>query len=264
MTAATPSYFTALSPDLYVPTQHDGGAWDPNELHVSPVGGLMVHHQQQWLAQRGESGKAISRISIDILGALPRGDIELTTTMLRPGRTISLLETTATINGRPTVTARSWLLMNEDTEALEAVEQPRIPGPDETPAWDMTETWPGGYISSLEVRRNTDARPGRAHAWLRSSCTLIDGVAVSPLASYVALIDTANGVAVRAHPRELMFPNVDLALYFFRQPRGPWVGLDTSVTFGPTGQGLTHSVLHDERGPVGTVSQILTVRPNAH
>ncbi|MFD5884348.1 thioesterase family protein [Streptomyces yangpuensis] len=83
----------------------------------------------------------------------------------------------------------------------------------------------------------------------------------SALASYLALVDTANGVAVQQDPTAWMFPNLDLTIHLHRQPRGPWTGLDTTVTFGPSGQGLTSSVLHDLDGPVGHAEQILTVRP---
>jgi hypothetical protein len=58
-----------------------------------------------------------------------------------------------------------------------------------------------------------------------------------------------------------MFPNVDLGIHLHRQPAGRWTGLDTTVTFGPTGQGVTSTVLHDVAGPVGHAQQILTVRP---
>ena len=58
-----------------------------------------------------------------------------------------------------------------------------------------------------------------------------------------------------------MFPNVDPTSHLHRRPRGTWTGLDTSVTFGPTGQGLTSTVLHDLDGPVGHAAQILTLRP---
>ena len=81
------------------------------------------------------------------------------------------------------------------------------------------------------------------------------------MASFVKLLDTANGVAVRESPLEWMFPNVDLTVHLFRQPEGHWVGLDTTVAFGPTGLGLTSSVLHDRRGQVGRAEQSLTVRP---
>ena len=42
---------------------------------------------------------------------------------------------------------------------------------------------------------------------------------------------------------------------------GEWLGFDTTVSFGPTGLGLTSSLLHDVAGPFGTMAQSLTVRP---
>jgi hypothetical protein len=65
---------------------------------------------------------------------------------------------------------------------------------------------------------------------------------------------------VRASPEEIAFPNVDLTAHLFRAPCGDWIGFDTTVSFGPGGLGLTSSVLHDMQGPIGTLSQILTVR----
>jgi hypothetical protein len=90
---------------------------------------------------------------------------------------------------------------------------------------------------------------------------LINDQPVSDLARFVGLIDTANGIAVRESPKEWMFPNVDLTIHLFRQPHGRWVGLDTTVTFGAGGHGLTSTVLHDIDGPVGRSEQILVVKP---
>jgi hypothetical protein len=42
---------------------------------------------------------------------------------------------------------------------------------------------------------------------------------------------------------------------------GEWIRFDTTVTFGVDGIGVTHAVLHDKRGPIGTMQQILTIRP---
>jgi hypothetical protein len=140
-------------------------------------------------------------------------------------------------------------------------EPARIPPPEELPAWDMTSVWPGGYIASLDVRRSAESRPGRTTAWVSSPLELLAGELVSPLAGFVALVDTANGVCVREDPGEWLFPNVDLTIHLHRQPVPGPVGLDTSVVFGPSGQGLTSTVLHDRLGPVGQAAQLLTVRP---
>lgn len=90
---------------------------------------------------------------------------------------------------------------------------------------------------------------------------LVDDDDVSPLAHAARLLDIANGIAVRVSPQEVAFPNLDLTAHLFRQPRGEWLGFDTSVSFGPGGTGVTSTVLHDESGAVGTMDQILTVRP---
>ena len=80
------------------------------------------------------------------------------------------------------------------------------------------------------------------------------------LALAVGLFDIANGMAVRESPAEVEYPNIDLTAHLVREPRGEWVGFDTRVTFGAGGLGLTHSILHDEDGPLGSLAQTLTVR----
>jgi hypothetical protein len=125
----------------------------------------------------------------------------------------------------------------------------------------MGSVWPGGYIASLDARPLAPPQPGRTAAWVSTPLDLVAGEASSPLASFIALVDTANGIAVRESPTDWMFPNLDLTIHLHRQPEGRWTGLDTTVVFGGTGQGITSTVLHDISGPVGHAQQILTVRP---
>ena len=75
------------------------------------------------------------------------------------------------------------------------------------------------------------------------------------------MFDIANGMAVRAAPTAVAFPNLDLTAHLFATPRGEWLGFDTSVSFGADGLGLTSSTIYDETGPIGTLAQILTIRP---
>jgi len=75
------------------------------------------------------------------------------------------------------------------------------------------------------------------------------------------LLAIANGLAVRVDPREVAFPNLGLTAHFFAEPTGEWIGFGTTVSIGPTGIGLTHSIIHDRTGPISAVSQIPTVRP---
>ena len=263
MTNEPNTYFVALGEGRYRPTSHSGSAWGDEGLHFGPVAGLLVHHMERWHAANSDSDTVISRICLEILGHIANDDIQIETRMIRPGRTIELMETTAVIAQRPVISARAWALSSFDTTSAEGSEFTRLPAPDASPLFDATSMWPGGYIRSLEVRQATDERrPGRAAAWLTTEHGLVEGKPSGALASYMALVDTANGVAIRERPEEWVFPNIDLTTHFFRQPEGRWAGVDTTVSFGATGQGLTSSVLHDVSGPVGTAQQILTVRPN--
>ena len=250
-------YYLRLTEDTYQPTLHVQGAWLDHEQHMAPVGGLITHAVETF-DPRPEL--QLARITFEILGQMPALPTRVEVEVLRPGRTIQLLGATASIDGRVAVRARAWLLATGDTAAVAGHFFEPLPDPGSTPRWEMTEVWGGGYIDGLEVRRAGPARPGRGVAWLRSPYPLIQDEPSPATAHFLRLVDTANGIATRVSPREWMFPNTDLSVHLFRTPRGPWVGLDTSVTFGPTGVGLTSSVLHDVDGPVGRAEQILTVR----
>ena len=91
--------------------------------------------------------------------------------------------------------------------------------------------------------------------------TGVQTCALPILAATAGLLDVANGMSVRADPREVAFPNLDLTAHLVRPPVGGGLGLDSSVSFGPVGLGLTSSVLHDAEGPFGMLAQSLTVRP---
>ncbi|MGW0707357.1 thioesterase family protein [Streptomyces sp. NPDC002643] len=251
----------AIDDHRYKPTPHAGGAWNSAEQHFSPLGGLVVHAIDRHRADASDNGLLLSRISYDILGRLALDECEIEVETIRPGRTIELVEAVVRMAGRPVVRARAWLLADIDTTAVAGGPDDTLPSPESLSPWPMSDVWPGGYVSSLDVRPVSPLRPGRTTAWLSTPLDLVAGVPVSPLASYLALVDTANGIAVRQPPTAWMFPNVDLTVHLHRSPRAGWTGLDTTVAFGPSGQGLTSTILHDTDGPVGHARQILTVRP---
>ncbi|GEK03882.1 thioesterase family protein [Streptomyces sp. 1-11] len=258
---STGSYFEPIDARRYKPTAHASGAWDPDEQHFSPLGGLVVHAMEGHLAGRADDGLVLSRISFDILGRLALDECEIRVETIRPGRTIELVEAVVLIAGRAVVRARAWLLASGDTSAVAGGAPAPLAPPDELAPWPMSEVWPGGYIASLDVRPLAAPQPGRTTAWISTGLDLVAGESSSALASYIALVDTANGIAARQSPTAWMFPNVDLTVHLHRRPEGRWTGLDTAVTFGPTGQGVTSTVLHDVHGAIGHAQQILTVRP---
>ncbi|MEV4704362.1 thioesterase family protein [Actinoplanes sp. NPDC049316] len=255
------SYFARVSAGRFRPSELTGGAWATDEQHIAPMTGLIAHEVERFAARRGPDGMVITRISMDILGVLKLAEFDVEVTVVRPGRTIELLEAVVTARGRVAVRARIWRMGPYDTAAVAGGDGGVLPHPDGLVSYPLGDVWPGGFIGSVDVRPVGEPRPGHARVWITSAASLVAGEEASPLAEYVKLIDTANGIAVRESPKEWMFPNLDLTIHLHRQPEGRWVGLDTAVTFGAQGVGLTSSVLHDDRGPVGRAEQILTIRP---
>lgn len=252
------AYFVRLDGTRFRSTLHSQGAWNDAEQHMAAASGLLAHVVE---LDHPRADMVPARFSYDILGFIPGGEVEVTTRMLRPGRTIELVEATMSHAGRACIRLSVWRLVRGETEGTAGTHREAIvPVADAVPT-GMTDRWSGGYIASLESRAVREHRPGSAAMWLRAPHPLVAGEEASTTAQFLAAVDAANGIAVRVAPDELAFPNVDLGVHLVREPVSSWVGLDTHVTFGPSGVGLTESQLHDEAGYLGQVAQSLTIRP---
>lgn len=254
------AYFERIDQTRFRATEHVGGAWNEQEQHIAPALGLMAHAVELDRDVRRGDDLRIGSLHYDIFGPVPVGEVEVLSHVVRPGRTIELVEVEMTYQGRTIVVLRSWLLANFDTAHVRGSDLARLDGPEEFGEWDATSVWPGGMIRSIEGRRRSLGE-GRAQAWIRTPHSLVGGELVSDTARFIGLFDVSNGVAVRSDPSEVLFPNVELSAQLFRTPCGEWVGYDTTVSFGADGRGLTHTIIHDLHGPVGAVTQGLTVRP---
>ena len=76
---------------------HCQGAWNDNEQHMAAATGLLAYELEQF---KPRSDMRIGRISLDIFGLIHFGDVSVTTHIIRPGRTIELVETTMAANGK--------------------------------------------------------------------------------------------------------------------------------------------------------------------
>ncbi len=256
------SYFVRTGPDRVVATRHTSGAWSTTEQHIAPLTGLLAHEiDRDAEARNAADDKVIARLSYDILGVVRIEECELAVEVVRPGRTIELVEASARQDGREVCRVRAWRLSTSDTAAVAGGMGEALPHPDTLPPGGLCDVWPGGYIGGLDVRHVGTPEPGRTRTWVATGIPLLPDEAIGDLARFVGLVDTANGIAVRQPPSEWLFPNVDLTIHLHRRPEGRWVGLDTRVVFGADGIGLTSTTLHDTRGPVGRAEQSLTLRP---
>ena len=254
------TYFHRVSETRFQPTAHVSGAWNTAEQHIAPALGLLTHLIEKDRDRRRDDDLRLARVSAEILGVLTLDEVEVALRVLRPGRTIELVEAELTQHGRTAVILRAWLLQRQDTASLAGVALEPMPALAAVPHDDFDTRWPGGFVRTVEARRLFLAT-GRSQCWIRPRASLLEDEEVSPMARMLGIIDIANGLSPRALPGEVAFPNVDFTASFFRDAGDGWVGLDIRASFGPDGTGLTDSVVHDERGPIGTLTQTLTLRP---
>lgn len=250
------AYYVRRGEYRFVSTLHAQGAWQPGEQHLAPASGLLLAEVERRLP----SAKLVARASFDVLGVIQSGEFTIDVNLVRPGRTIELIEASMRRADRASIRARIWRLAGSDTSRVQGIEWPPLPPPEAMSPFVLSSVWDGGFVHSLEARQAADARPGRGRSWLRTHCALVAGEPDPPVAGFLKVVDTANGLIVRARPGSVFFANVDLSVHFFRQPGAGWVGLDTRVNFGATGLGETFSVLSDIHGPLGTAAQSLTLR----
>jgi hypothetical protein len=245
------------------------GPWFADAQHMGPPSALLVRALE---TGSGRDDVRLARVTVEVLGKVPVGTLEVSSRVTRRGRTIELvtaeLATRDPASGEPRAVARAagWFHGVIDTGSVATVPgaaMPGLPGPETGRTRAIPDGWLPGYLTSVDWRwiegGLDDVGPGRA--WGRVLTQVVAGEEPSPAQRLAAVADSTNGCASRLDLRKWLFVNTDLTLHLHRAPQGEWTGLDADSVIGPEGTGTAYSVVHDEAGPVGRAAQALTVRP---
>jgi hypothetical protein len=252
------AFYEPLGDGRYLGTESTAGPWNPEHQHAGPPAALLGRALEQ-VAPR--EGMPFARLSFDILGPVPVGEVEVEASVIRPGRSVELLEATLYADGRAAVVARGWRALA--TSAPAQGEDPLPPPlPDVPPAAPpMLDGF--GYGAAVELRFAAGGwgRPGPATAWTRLRVPVIDGEEPTGLQRVLAVADSGNGISAVLSWEEWMFINPELSVHLRREAHGEWICLDAETTVVPGGTGLARSVLSDVEGVVGHGAQSLFVAP---
>src|SRR6478736_8562280 len=131
-------YFERLGDSSFRATEYTLGAWSPSEQHIAPSLGLLAHVIERDRDRRRDDRLPLTRLSYDILGTVPVAAVEVAVRVLRPGRSIELVEATMSHGGRAVLVLRAWLMQRFPTAHLVGSALPSIPGAGEMPSWDMS------------------------------------------------------------------------------------------------------------------------------
>jgi hypothetical protein len=201
----------------------------------------------------------VARVTVEILGPIPVGDLELRAELVRPGRSVELVEAVLSAAGRDVARASAWRVRRSDADTVAPRHTEPPPLPDEVV--DMEHDWVDGYLSAIEWRfaRGHFMQRGPAAAWSRMRVPLVPDEEPSPLQRALIVADSGNGISSELNMRSWHFINPELSVHLHREPVGEWVCVDASTTFATGGVGLATTVLSDLDGPVGVGAQTLLV-----
>lgn len=244
--------------DLFVPTGHARGPWDPSMQHGGAPSALMVR-----AIEALAPGFQLARLTVEFLGAVPLAPLRVRAELWRPGRRMQLARATLTMeDGREMCRASAVLLHHQEIDGLPESDGAVLPPPEGGREHAFGGDGEAFHRTGMEmrwVRGSWDEGPGQV--WFRLAHPVVEGEQPSPAMRAAAAADFGNGVS-RVLPFDgWLFINTDLTVQLHRPPRGEWVGLDARTVVQPGGVGLARSTLHDAAGAVGTGQQTLYVAP---
>jgi Thioesterase-like superfamily len=253
------SFYVPLGDDRWQATVHTTGPWDAGAQHGGPPSALLG---RAMLRCQPRDEMMIARFTCEILRAIPVGEMTVAARLARPGRSVELLEATASSGGREVARATAWRVLR--TAAGPVASRDPVPaGPSAVPSVPPPAGWVDGYLSAIEWRviRGGFAGPGPGTVWGRMRYPLVPDEAPSPLERVLAVADSGNGVSWELDIARWYSINPELTVHLHREAEGEWICLDAQTTISPGGTGLATSVLSDVRGPVGVGAQTLLVAP---
>lgn len=247
--------------DRFIPSELTRGPWDPNAQHAGPPSALVGRA----IERCGDpDGGQIGRVTFEILRPVPLTPLKVEAEVVRPGRSVELIEASLSGPEGEVMRASAWRLRTRAVELDPAtVAEPPSHGPGDGEPGGFFDTGVDvGYHTAVDYRfvEGSFVEPGPALVWMRMRQALVDGEEPSPLQRVLTVADSGNGVSGALDYRRFLFINTDLSVHLHRMPGGEWVCLEARTFPESNGVGLADTALYDERGRIGRSAQTLLVR----
>ncbi len=257
MTAA----FYERDGEQFLATELTRGPWDPGAQHAGPPSALLGREIER---VEGGEGFQLGRVTFEILRPVPIGPVRVEAGVVRPGRSVQMIEASLSAAGEVAMKARAWRLRTHPLEIPEGVvtTPPAPRGPEQGSKPGFFDTGQDvGYHTAMEWRSVGGGflEPGPATVWMRMGCRLVAGEEPTALQRTLVAADVGNGISAVLDWRRYLFVNVDLSVHLERLPEGEWVCVDAVTLPQPSGVGTAESVLSDRHGRIGRAVQALLI-----
>lgn len=244
--------------DTLVPASFATSPWG-QVLHGRLIGGLTARAAEQ--ARAGSAELACSRLTIDLFRSVPLAPITVTTTPVRAGRRIVVLDVTIEQGDGPVAQGRVVLLRRSEQPggtfrtppAWGAPTPPELGPPQPASNRHWTAPWQSWRTGGADGAMSDGL-------WIRDTHPLVSGEPLTPLMRAAMAADLASPVS-NSSTRGLSFINADYTVYLGREPQGEYVGIQPAGHLSELGVAAGQCVLHDLHGPVGFAATAAVANP---
>lgn len=265
-----PAMDTSLEP-LFVPsgdgrftaTSHTTGPWFPGAQHGGAPAALFM---RQIELVDAPVPMAVTRLTMELFGPVPVGELHVTTTITRPGRRIQYVTAEMRHEDAPIAVASAWRIATGVDGGLPPTGTPPSVAPpdpehfDEGPLGSEGDAFHRTAVQLINVE-GAFQEPGPGKAWFRLLRPVVSGEAPSPAQRSAAVADFGNGIGSIVEASTHLFVNTDLTVSLGRPPVGEWILLEAETITGAAGHGFSTARMVDVRGQFGHATQSLLIAP---
>jgi hypothetical protein len=244
----TPEPFFRREGDVFLPQRISAGPWDPKSLHGRVVIGLLA-----WALERdhGDPNYLPARLTTDMY-RLPGFDpVTVITRVVRAGKRIKVIDAEFFSGGVSVGRATSQFLLRGEEPAGNRWRRPAWNAP--PPATLEPRVGMNTMFEIATVNGNfTDVVAGK-QCWVRDIRPLVDDQPLTPFQRVALAADLTSPLA-NFGDQGLGFINSDATAYLSRLPTTEWIGFEVGSHQSAQGVAVVDCFLHDEAGPIGSVS----------
>ena len=237
--------------ESFVPNPVCRGPWDPKSLHGRVIAGLLGAEIERAF---GDPGFQFTRLTVDLWRLPDFTPIDVTTTLVREGGRIKVVDAECFAAGK-SIGRASGMLLRRSTAPEGEVWSPApwdVPKPsdiepepppvlvdrDWAPMWDQRAIGPSWGVAAQK------------RSWMRELRPLFEGEPLTPF-QRVGLAADFTSPQANSGTAGLGYINTDITVYLHRLPIGEWLGFETLAHHGAEGIGVGECMLYDEYGAIG-------------
>ena len=239
--------------EFYHPNPITGGPWSPDAQHGGPVAALLAG------VLEAERHSTLVRMTVELLRPVPLAPLTITRSVVKSGRTVTLIDASLNADGIEVAKARGLNLRKSTVRVppRKRVPQPRIP-PGAATSTGKIRT---AFAQAVEMRfvEGSWDELGPATLWTRLNVAVVDGEPVTAMQRVAAAADFANGVSRVLDFETHTFINADLTVALARTPSEDWVGFEMTSNVSEDGFGQAESRIFDSAGTLGRSLQSLVI-----